>query len=263
MEWRFLDSGAAPGAYNMALDMAILSEVEAGRSPPTLRIYGWSPACISLGHSQRAEDEIDPAEAAGRGYDVVRRPTGGRAVLHVDELTYSVIAPFDAAPWCATHSASYRAISQALAEVLDQEGLGVTLERGYPVEKPRHLRAMTPCFSSTARSEVVWGDRKLVGSAQRRFRSAFLQHGSILLSERHRDIVSCLRLDPERRRAYLEILDLNAVSLEGILGRPVAWDRLARGFLPRLALALGIAGGPGEATEREAALAGLAVAGSR
>jgi lipoate-protein ligase A len=254
MQWRFLDSGAATGAYNMALDMAILSEVEAGRSPPTVRIYGWNPPCISLGHSQRAEAELDLAAVTARGYDVVKRPTGGRAVLHIDELTYSVIAPFDAAPWCSTQALSYRTISQALARALDKDGVGVALDRGYPVEKPQHLRAMTPCFSSTARSEVVWGDRKVVGSAQRRFRSAFLQHGSILISEKHRGIVECLRLDSARRKEYLAILDQNAVSLERILGRPLHWTRVAVEFLPRLAGALGIVGGTEVPTEAEQAL---------
>lgn len=226
----------------MAVDRAILAEVEAGNSPPTLRLYGWNPPCISLGHSQKAEDELDADAVAAAGFDVVTRPTGGRAVLHIDELTYSVIAPFDAAPWCATQAQSYRVISQALAQVLAQEGVGVSLDRGYPVEKPQHLRAMTPCFSSTARSEVVWGERKVIGSAQRRFRSAFLQHGSILVSEGHRRIVECLRLDGERRKQYLEILDRNAVSLERILGRRVAWTAVAEGFLLKLAAALGVEG---------------------
>src|SRR5688572_13303837 len=179
----------------MALDEAILAEVERGASPPTVRIYGWTPACISLGHSQKADRELDLETVRARGYDVVVRPTGGRAVLHIDELTYSVIAPYGAAPWCATQPSSYRMISQAVAQALDHHGFGLTLDRGYPVERPSGSRAMTPCFSSTARSEVVHGDRKVVGSAQRRFRGAFLQHGSILVSEAHRDMVACLRLD--------------------------------------------------------------------
>ncbi len=253
MEWRILDTGARSGAYNMALDAAVLAEVESGASPPTLRVYGWSPACISLGHGQRAGSELDPEAVRALGFDVVTRPTGGRAVLHVDELTYSVAAPPSAEPWCATLSSSYRAISQAVAAALEQEGFGLALDRGYPVEKPQALRAMTPCFSSTARSEVVHGDRKVVGSAQRRFRGAFLQHGSILVSEDHRRIVDCLRLEPDRRGEYLEILDRNAASLEAIHGCRPDWRVLARGFLPRMAEALGLRFRPGTVTEREAA----------
>jgi lipoate-protein ligase A len=261
MQWRFLDTGARTGAANMALDEAILSEVDRGASPPTVRIYGWSPPCISLGHSQRPERELDLERVGGLGYDVVIRPTGGRAVLHIDELTYSVIAPHDAAPWCATQASSYKTLSQAVAQALEQEGFGVTLDRGYPVEKPEGLRAMTPCFSSTARSEVVWKDRKVVGSAQRRYRNAFLQHGSILVSEAHRGMVDCLRLDDARKLAYLDVLDRNAVSLEAIHGRRPDWRALAKGFLPRMAAALGLLGGDGAfregmLTERETALAG-------
>lgn len=255
MKWRFLDTGAGSGAFNMALDEAVLSEVERGASPPTVRVYGWNPACISLGHSQKANRELDMEAVLARSYEVVARPTGGRAVLHIDELTYSVIAPYGAAPWCATQLSSYRMISQAVARALDSQGLGLTLDRGYPVEKPSGLRAMTPCFSSTARSEVVHGDRKVVGSAQRRFRAAFLQHGSILVSEGHRDIVACLRLEEGKRRDYLGILDRNAVSLEAILGRRPDWRLLAGGFLPRMAAALGVEYREGHPTEREMALA--------
>lgn len=239
----------------MALDEAILSEVERGASPPTVRIYGWAPACISLGHSQKAGRELDLDAVRARGFEVVVRPTGGRAVLHVDELTYSVIAPYGAAPWCATQAASYRMISQAVARALDHQGLGLTLDRGYPVEKPSGLRAMTPCFSSTARSEVVHGDRKVVGSAQRRYRAAFLQHGSILVSEAHRGMVDCLRLEAEKRADYLDILDRNAISLEAVLGRRPDWRELAAGFLPRMAAALGTEYREGRLTERERALA--------
>ncbi len=223
----------------MARDEAILAGVEAGISPPTIRVYGWSPACISLGHSQHADRELDLEKVAAMGFDVVKRPTGGRAVLHIDELTYSVIARADAEPWCATQASSYRAISQAVAQALAGAGFGVTLDRGYPVEKPQELRAMTPCFSSTARSEVVFGDRKVVGSAQRRTRDAYLQHGSILVSRNHRTIVDCLKLDMRDHAGYLDVLDRNAVSLEEALGRSVRWEDLAEGFAERFVTALG------------------------
>jgi lipoate-protein ligase A len=255
MQWRILDSGASDpalsGARNMAIDEAILSEIEARRSPPTIRVYGWSPACISLGHSQRAADELDLVRVRALGYDVVVRPTGGRAVLHIDELTYSLIAPPDAEEWCATQALSYRTISQAVAQALAQDGFGVALDRGYPVERPQSLRAMTPCFSSTARSEVVFGDRKVVGSAQRRLRDAYLQHGSILVSRSHRKMVDCLNLDAEKRARYLEILDRNAVCLEEALGRPVHWADLAEGFAERIARELGVQAKVGGLTEME------------
>ncbi len=255
MPWRLLETGnpvsGQSGALNMAIDEAILSGIEAGRSPPTLRVYGWSPACISLGHSQSAERELDFDRVRELGYDVVVRPTGGRAVLHINELTYSILAAPDSESWCATQAESYRVISQAVAQALAAEGLGVTLDRGYPAEKPQALRAMTPCFSSTARSEVVWRDRKLVGSAQRRLRGAFLQHGSILVSRAHRGMVDCLKLDAEKRAGYLEILDRNAVCLEEALGRALDWTELAKGFEARLAEALGVEWKAGELSGEE------------
>ncbi|MEO6097320.1 MAG: lipoate--protein ligase family protein [Fibrobacteria bacterium] len=250
MRWRILSdtlrSQGRSGAWNMAVDEVLLSEVDAGRSLPTLRVYGWSPACISLGHSQKAERELDLAKVRDLGYHVVVRATGGRAVLHIGELTYSIIASPDTEAWCATQANSYRTISQALAQALAEEGFGVSLDRGYPVERPQGLRAMTPCFSSTARSEVVWDGRKVVGSAQRRLRGAFLQHGSILLSRDHRKIVDCLNLDGDdgdngdKRLRYLEILDRNSVALEEALGRSISWSEMAGGFEGRFADALGL-----------------------
>lgn len=259
MRWRILTDDlralGRSGAWNMAVDEALLAGVESGESLPTLRVYGWSPACISLGHSQRAAKELDFARVRESGYDVVVRATGGRAVLHIGELTYSIIASPESEAWCATQALSYRTISQAVAQALAEEGFGVSLDRGYPVEKPLDLRAMTPCFSSTARSEVVWGDRKVVGSAQRRLRGAFLQHGSILVSRDHRKMVDCLNLDPDKRGRYLEILDRNAVSLEEALGRPLLWSDLADGFEKRFAEALGIHAEHAGLTTRETARA--------
>ena len=239
----------------MARDEAILASVESGESPATIRVYGWAPACISLGHSQDAARELDLDKVSALGYDVVKRATGGRAVLHIDELTYSVIARADAEHWCATQASSYRVISQAIAQALAGAGFGVTLDRGYPVEKPQELRAMTPCFSSTARSEVVYGNRKVVGSAQRRTREAFLQHGSILVSRNHRNIVDCLNLDMPARKGYLEILDRNAVSLEEAIGRPLRWQELAGPFAERFVSALGVEHGNHSLSDAERRLA--------
>ncbi|MDQ3000365.1 MAG: lipoate--protein ligase family protein [Fibrobacterota bacterium] len=264
MQWRILDNALSGpgfgGAMNMAIDEAILSEIEAGRSPPTVRVYGWTPACVSLGHSQKALQELDLERVHQLGYDVVIRPTGGRAVLHIGELTYSLIAANRSEPWCATQAMSYRTISQAVAQSLAGEGFGVSLDRGYPVERPQALRAMTPCFSSTARSEVVFGERKVVGSAQRRLRSAFLQHGSILVSQDHRKMVECLNLDGEKRARYLEILDRNAISLEEALGRPVTWQGMAAGFESRFTAALGLDARRDRLTEAEAGLISKSVA---
>lgn len=240
MQWRLFETSENSGAINMAIDEAILAEVEAGNSPPTFRLYGWSPPCISLGHSQNPERELNLSRVKEFGFDTVIRATGGRAVLHIGELTYSLIAAQSAESWCETQAESYRVISQALAQAILGSGIGVSLDRGYPIEKSVDQRAMTPCFSSTARSEVVFGERKVIGSAQRRLRNAFLQHGSILVSKDHRKIVDCLKLEPEKRDGYLKILDQNAISLEEALGKNLTWTQLANGFSTRFAKALGV-----------------------
>ncbi len=90
--WRLINTGASDGAANMAIDEAIMRSVAEGGSPPTLRFYGWAPPCVSVGYSQSVRKEIDLERCLERGYTWVRRPTGGRAILHIDELTYSVVS---------------------------------------------------------------------------------------------------------------------------------------------------------------------------
>src|SRR3989337_4154135 len=92
--WRLVITPPARGAWNMALDESILEQIGRGASLPTLRLYAWDPACLSLGHAQPFAD-VDMTRLKERGWEVVRRATGGRAILHTDELTYSVIAPND------------------------------------------------------------------------------------------------------------------------------------------------------------------------
>lgn len=188
------------GATNMAMDAALLESVKAG-APPVLRLYRWSPACLSFGRNQPARDRYDRAAAASRGIDFVRRPTGGQAVLHDDELTYAVIAPVAG---IGKPRAAYRAINEALLEGLSGLGLAAGLAgqsratdpggRSDPGEPrlgagpassasgaTRDPDWDAACFRRPERGEVVVGGAKLVGSAQRMEGRTILQHGSILL----------------------------------------------------------------------------------
>jgi len=182
--WRLLEERTADGrlvpargARNMAVDEALLETVRQ-TGQPVVRFYTWSPACLSLGRNQRARGVYDPARTAAAGIDVVRRPTGGLAVLHDRELTYSVIAPL--APFGGPRAA-YAGINRALVEGLRE--LGVPAEQAAGLRARSPVRdALDPCFQAPAPGEVVAGGRKLAGSAQRCERGAFLQHGSILLS---------------------------------------------------------------------------------
>ena len=133
--WRFLNSGRADGATNMAVDEAILEGVGRGSSPPTLRVYAWEPPTVSIGHSQKASIELD-LEACGRwGFDVVRRATGGRAVLHAGELTYSVVGSSGEPPLGGSIAESYQAIANGL--LLGLTELGVSAELASVATAPK------------------------------------------------------------------------------------------------------------------------------
>lgn len=174
---RRIDHPPADGARNMAVDEALM---EAGRrGGVVLRLYRWDPPCLSLGRNQTARGRYDPETAGRRGIDVVRRPTGGRAVFHHRELTYAVIAPADL--WGGLRE-SYRRINRALLRGL--AGLGADVEaaeRGPESGTPGPGRRA--CFRDPLPGEIVAADRKLVGSAQWRHRGALLQHGSLLLHD--------------------------------------------------------------------------------
>lgn len=168
---------AATGARNMAVDQALLESAQAG-GQATLRFYAWRPACLSFGRNQSARGIYDPALIAALGLDVVRRPTGGRAVLHDRELTYSVAAPVARV---GSPRRAYRAINRALVAGLRALGVPASLAPAPVRTRGPVGDAAVPCFQDAAEGEVVAAGRKLVGSAQRYERHAILQHGSILL----------------------------------------------------------------------------------
>ncbi|CAN5712841.1 lipoate--protein ligase family protein [soil metagenome] len=181
-------SGAA-GAVNMAVDQALLASVQAG-GPPVLRLYAWDPPCLSLGRNQHAAGLYDMDRAAGAGTDIVRRPTGGLAVLHDRELTYCVLAPIAS---LGGARAAYASINSALVHAL--RGLGVPAELAGMSDRPARRPAgdaADPCFQAPAPGEVVAAGRKLVGSAQRCEGGALLQHGSILLDGTQADVLDLL-----------------------------------------------------------------------
>ncbi|AMV71830.1 lipoate--protein ligase family protein [Desulfuromonas sp. DDH964] len=177
--WRLLRSGPATGSFNMALDQALLEAVAAGRSGSVLRLYHWFPATVSLGYAQRGRRVVNLASCRDLGLDVVRRFSGGRAVLHDQEMTYAVIAP-EPSPWFpAGVAGSYRIIGEALQAALDGLGLETTLAIGRHAGAGSADAQASACFTAPATAELVHAGCKVTGSAQKRQKGGFLQHGSV------------------------------------------------------------------------------------
>lgn len=183
MNWSYIDSGPNPGAYNMAVDEELLAKAQAGDRSPVLRFYGWAPPAVSLGRFQKIENAVNAAACKGLGYDIVRRVTGGRAVLHNSELTYSVIARIDDPLFPPNVLGSYKVIARGLVAGL--QNLGINGEMVSRTNRHASLVKRNDkdpsCFSSPSWYEIVVNGKKIIGSAQRRLSGAFLQHGSILI----------------------------------------------------------------------------------
>jgi len=212
--WRFIDTTVAGGYENMAADEAIFLSCRGGTAPPTLRLYGWKPPAVSLGYFQKMETAVDAEECRRRGIDVVRRITGGRAVLHHHELTYAVIAPENAHPFSPTVLETYMTIGSCLLNFFKQLGLNaqwVALRdkyRGAAVSK--HESAS--CFSAPSWYEITVGGKKICGSAQKRGNGVFLQHGSILI-DHDPDELAAVLLSKKEKGDFVKEIEANTTSL--------------------------------------------------
>ena len=193
MKWRLISYKMGAPAWNMAVDEAIYCSYLSGFTPPTLRFYGWVPPTLSIGYFQAIEKEINLTGLAERGFGLVRRNTGGRAVLHHHELTYSVVAGTkDGLP--DSLLGSYLYISRALVDACRVFGVLAELHEGVAgaAEKAKGTGA---CFDSPSWYELTVNGRKLVGSAQLRQQGSFLQHGSVLIDFSALDLGSVLKLN--------------------------------------------------------------------
>jgi lipoate-protein ligase A len=217
--WRLIVDPPASGAWNMAVDEALLATHAEARGVPTLRIYGWRPAAVSLGRSQDAGHLLNAPYLREENIDLVRRPTGGLAVLHEHERTYSVVAGLGDAPFSRSVRDNYLEIASALQRALGQLGVEarVQTEAGQAVTASRRRTVGPICFELTSAHEITVEGRKLVGSAQLRLRRSFLQHGSLLC-----------RGDAARLAAALgqRRVPRGFVGLQSVLGRSPATDEL-------------------------------------
>ena len=228
----------------MALDRAVLDRRGGGASPPTLRLYRWEVPTVSLGRFQPLE-QVDMGSCRDRGFDVVRRPTGGRGVLHDDELTYSIVAGIaDGVPRGV--AASYRHLSAALAEAYALLGIPAQV-----TARSRGEKGAGACYLHATPADLSLGAAKLSGSAQVWKDDAVLQHGCFVIT---RDVVAeaeVFGLD-ERRRAALR--DTTA-TLAGALGSPPSIEAIAHAVVQAVERVLGVALEPGPFTDEERAFA--------
>lgn len=250
--WRLIRTAPAPGAWNMALDEAILEHIHRGESIPTLRLYAWTPACLSLGHAQPFAD-VDVARLRAHGWDVVRRLTGGRAILHTDELTYSVTAPADDSHVAGTVLESYNRLAGALMRAVHDLGL--------PVEMKEHNGPIGPslnpvCFEVPSTYEITVHGKKLIGSAQARKKEGVLQHGSLPLHGDLTRICQALVFADEAAREQAAVrLRERAATVESVLGRVVDWETAAQAFVRAFGSELGLTFEEGEVSASERARA--------
>jgi lipoate-protein ligase A len=228
----------------MAVDEALLLSVARGDAAPTLRLYGWRPPGVSLGHFQEIEGQIDVQECARRGYTIVRRPTGGRAILHDDEVTYSVAVRQADLAGGERLIESYREISRGIEEGLRRIGV----EAGMAQEKIQGSGSLpAACFAKAARSDMTVDGRKIVGSAQARRYGAILQHGSIPLRVHVANVAAVMAPDRRARK----VLGEAAVSVSDAAGRDVSFEEMCEALEAGFQEGLGVSLAEGELTGEE------------
>ena len=247
--WRLIEHPPAKGAWNMAVDEAILGSVINSESPPTLRLYAWHPACLSLGHAQPFS-EVNTSVLGAQGWDVVRRPTGGRAILHVDELTYSVIAPQSEPRVKGGVLESYLRLSEALIAALNLLGLSPEANEKSPDQKPNNTNPV--CFEIPSNYEITVNGKKLIGSAQARRNTGLLQHGALPLYGDLTRIILALNFSSqaEKDMAKTRLLD-HATTVECELGHALLWQDASQALQSAFEQVLNIEFKRGQMTEQE------------
>lgn len=241
--WRFIDSGDHSPSFNMALDEALLDWHGAGKIPPVIRFYGWNPPSLSVGYFQNIEKEIDMDAVKKHGLGFVRRPTGGRGVLHEHELTYSVIVTEEHPEMPKTVTEAYRVISEGILQGFQKLGLEAyfavpkTSAEKDALKNPRSA----VCFDAPSWYELVVEGRKVAGSAQTRQKGVILQHGSILLDLDEDKLFSLFKYPNERVKERMQkAFKSKAVAINEISSRKISIDEAKDAFKTGFEEGLGI-----------------------
>lgn len=231
--WRFIDTGAGSPSFNMALDEALLDWHSEGKIPPTIRFYGWNPATLSIGYFQKVDREIDMEAVKRHGLGFVRRPTGGRGVLHEHELTYSVIVSEEHPEMPKTVTEAYRVISEGILKGFHHLGMDAyfavprTDEEKESLKNPRSA----VCFDAPSWYELVVEGRKVAGSAQTRQKGVILQHGSILLDIEEDKLFSLFKYPNDRVKERMQKAFKNkAVAINEISKERISLEQAKKAF---------------------------------
>ncbi|RPF54034.1 lipoate-protein ligase A [Aquisalibacillus elongatus] len=227
-EWYFINSGTHDASYNMALDECLLRWHSEGEIPPVLRFYTWEPATMSVGYFQKVDGKIHIENVKKHGFDFVRRLTGGRAVLHDHELTYSVVVSEDHPKMPKTVTEAYRVITKGLLE--GYRNLGIEAELAVPEGKLQQTGSAV-CFDEPSWYELVIDDKKAAGSAQTRKQGVILQHGSVPISMDDDLLFDLFEYPSEEVRTRAkEKFKGKAISMESYLGREFSFDEVEKAF---------------------------------
>jgi len=235
----------------MAVDEAIMESVGRGEAHPTLRIYGWRPPGVSLGRFQEVDQQVDTEALRQRGWGLVRRPTGGRAILHDDEVTYSVCVSQDQIEDGHSVLRSYRYLAQGIQQGLQLLGVEAQLGRKPRSARNKSRRDQQPaiCFAQSTRADMVAAGRKIVGSAQVRRNRTILQHGSVPITLNIADHLAVMPGNDISGEG--ETLSRAAVGVSDLLGRQVTYQQLAEALVAGFGEALGLKLEAGQLTDAE------------
>lgn len=248
-EYRFLNTGIQDAAMNMAIDEAVLIHHLRDEAPPTLRVFRWSQPSISLGRFQRLEQEMRVDACQQQGVALVRRPTGGRAVYHRDEFTYSIVIGKDyGVP--SSVVAAYAYLARGIIAALAQLGVEAELSEGHASKNPS-----AACFASSTQADLTSGGYKMVGSAQVWREQALLQQGSLPLDDRSAEFYDLLAFPSEDEREQALALYREHTTPLHSFAPTASWDDVASAFRIGFSQALQTQFIPGALTASEEALA--------
>ena len=247
---RFIDTDGNNGAMNMAIDEALLiMEKEKGFSP-ALRVYKFVPPTLSIGYFQSMKKEVNFTNCREMGFDYVRRPTGGRAVLHDKELTYSVTVAYPHKILGMSLLDSYHYLCKSIILAIDSLG-----GNAYFSSREDNEISSPSCFAAPTFSDIIMNGKKVVGSAQMRNSYGLLQHGSILYHVNLEQIFYCFNMNPDRRKKLVKLAEEKISSLSDELGREITFDMIKDALKKGMEKLIGEQLIPTELTEEEKQLA--------